>query len=739
MPEEVKDIKTPEKTEAKSGSSVNEDELMAAICSILPGEEASPAAPPTPATPQTSVTELDDSLKSPSISDVKSPVASSADKVLPKSSEVRPQGLKSPRKEDVNKTPVRDSFVDFSKTPNTKEISGKEDLAKDTHQSPCPTGSDRETAMMSEIKIPDPCHQPDDDGDEPIADLEDTESLQPETPQPETPQPETPQPETPEKKEEAKRGRKGKKSHDEDDDEPAPVRSSPRSRERLDLNNENSQERFSSRGRKIIPKERDDELTGFSGQTRKTQQQTQADSPRGRGRRGTASVEDGIKPRRGRRGSLKHTDEEGDNAEEDSHDEGEEVGVARGRGSGLRRRRGGRGRLSRTSDSHPDDREDEESKDEFEDKLETSGDTDLDVQVDSPRTRRSRRGKAGRRAETGSTSPRTRSTDSSLSPRGKLFDGGTTSPKASELSKPFVKLEKLRLPDMRADEKKEEEKEANTAMASRFSFNRFGSRIRTTSETDKTEGCKTGKDLYEWEDDDEKPPPVSLHNQRPRNKRKIGEWESPRKPAGIEDITQDSSSSVTEDKYEEKKLNDKPEEEQKFVKDEEKRVEEKVEEKKVEEKKFDDKKFEEKISKKLDVKVEEAKVEARVEEHKIEEKKVQEKKVEEKREIKKPPHDVPDINDTFIPASMSGARTMNDDFQNHPAMTPLNILVPTSVGEMPRITVPPDSRPQSGHNSPTDSHHLPPKLEMKKEKDEAAKLLIPPRGQSQQSNLDSYR
>ena len=605
-----------------------------------------------------------------------------------------------------------------------------------------------EMNLVSEV--PDPCHQPDDDGDEPIDEIED----------PELTQPETPQPETPEKKEEGPRkGRKAKKSHaDDGDEEPAPVRSSPRSRGRLD-HNENSQERFSSRGRKIIPKERDDDLGFGSGQTRKTRQQTQAESPRGRGRRGAPPQpqqlpEEGVKSRRAtRRGSLKNEEPEPEKEEEEvppQEEETEEVGIARNKGALRRRRPNSRGRQTRGSEQQnlDESREEEESKDSYDDKYDTAGDTDLDVQVDSPRLRRARRGK-GRRAEAGSMSPRTRSSEGSISPRGKPIDGGSTSPKASELSRPFVKLEKLRFPEIKADEKKEEESKeapAGSTGGSRFSFNRFGSRTRTTSDEKSSDGNKSGKDLYEWEDDDEKPPPVSLHTQRPRNKRKVGEWESPRKPLAVEEVTQDSTTFM-EVKKEEKKAAEESKEEEKKPEKAEKQEEKKpvVEKPAVSDKKQAEEKPAKEAKETKDVKeVKEKKpekVEEKSETKAAEPPKVEEKRVEEKKEQKKiPPTDVPDINDTFIPASMSGSASTDDatGFQNHPTMTPLNILVPTSGGEMPRITVPPDSRPQSGHNSPSEALHIPAKLEFKKEKDDVAKgLLGSPRSTSSiQSNLD---
>ena len=307
-----------------------------------------------------------------------------------------------------------------------------------------------------------------------------------------------------------------------------------------------STDKFSSYGRKIIPKERNDELTGFGRKGRKGSGDRSELEPRGRGRRGVIPEESKQEPtrtRRGRRASLRQNKED-ENTEQDEmgqEEEKEEEKEAEGSdaedtpGRSVRRtprrRKSFRGRPGTRSY----EREEEEGKEEEEtrrfseeekEELDPPYEKEADSQPgESPRTRRGRRPK-GRKSVDGSSSPRTRSADiGNASPRGRSLDGGATSPKAGEFSKPIVKLEKLNIDHtMKREERKEEE-----LSQPRFSFTRHGMRQQQQQQLldgDKAE-CKPEKDLYAWEDDDEKPVPELMHKRI--RKRKAG-GDSPRCP-----------------------------------------------------------------------------------------------------------------------------------------------------------------------------------------------------------------
>ena len=415
------------------------------------------------------------------------------------------------------------------------------------------------------------------------------------------------------------KGRRPKEEEEEEEEKELPVQRSPSTRgrskqEELSLKKDVPEvtEKYSSRGRKIIPKGHADELTPLGRKGRKPIGIAEAEpESRGRGRRGaispaasTPEPEVGQKGKfmRGRRISTRLAKDEellegkqeekkvedpkvNDNKEEnEKEEEGSDGEEALGR---CGRRTPRRRKSTRRSVSGADEGlekegvkdEEEESKDGIMDEISTGKsetDTSTAEMVESPKPRKTRRSKARKSIEGQGMSPR-RIDGTPGSPRAKGLESGSTSPK--EFSKPIVKLEKLSIVEqtlrsqegsrtpkdegIRKEDDHHEEREmsvtAHPFPRVALTFSRTGLRSSNAAPSQPQDaetivsdkqptGSKQKKDLYEWEDDDEKPPPDLIHA-RPR-KRKIM---SPR----FEDVAMDPTSLPDSKKL---KMEEKPEE-----------------------------------------------------------------------------------------------------------------------------------------------------------------------------------
>ena len=306
-------------------------------------------------------------------------------------------------------------------------------------------------------------------------------------------------------------------------------------------NEAESGEKFSSRGRKIIPKERDGEFTGLGRKGRKhasgIMKEPEAESKVRACRRGSATGAPSAmmtmatsapvssvptrpelnimsRPKRVRKPLQRGEQEEprqeeapttsagGDMKQEVREEEGDDDVATRGRRTPRRRAQiTQKQRAARAdgtmSDSGPGDLDSEERElcialDEPQDGSKTVEDLN--------RSRRGRKSKSAKTldmspkgrpiTETGSTSPRSKSSDSSSSPKG------------AEYTKPVVKLEKLNIAS-----------EGGVKRDERVSRERGG---------------LAAKDLYEWEDEDTEPITVFKHTRKRKSNDHSG-FESPRK------------------------------------------------------------------------------------------------------------------------------------------------------------------------------------------------------------------
>ena len=292
-----------------------------------------------------------------------------------------------------------------------------------------------------------------------------------------------------------------------------PIRSPPtRAGTRAKLAEEQAQltsdQKYSSRGRKIIPKERDDELLfGRKGRKPPTTPEPAEPAGRARSKRGTATQpETEVSPRtpskRTRTRSLRgYQDDEDSKASEDADTKEEETSESEaGRLTPRTTRRSTRrtGKLETETE-----KEDEKDRDG-----EKTDDSEL-PDIDSPRTRRGRRLKQRKSTEGPSQSPR-RSIDSFApnSPRARL-ESGSASPKAT----PVVKLEKINLDQTF---KRTESKDDDGSTVQSPPTTRFGKFITRSIAAEKTQAEQQQyrppeKDVFEWEDDDEKPVPKLVH------------------------------------------------------------------------------------------------------------------------------------------------------------------------------------------------------------------------------------
>ena len=144
----------------------------------------------------------------------------------------------------------------------------------------------------------------------------------------------------------------------------------------------------------------------------------------------------------------------------------------------------------------------------------------------SPKIKRGRKAKGRKSAEnnTGVSSPRAQS------PRSKSLESGSTSPKTSDKSKPFVKLQKLDLGEtIRKEEMKRDEE-----------------RPMRVHRVDGSGKPKKVKDLYEWEDDDDEPIPEYTHT-RARKRNTSEMFESPIKGGDKPDESEQDVAQKDED------------------------------------------------------------------------------------------------------------------------------------------------------------------------------------------------
>ena len=373
-----------------------------------------------------------------------------------------------------------------------------------------------------------------------------------------------------------------------------PLRGRPgnRSADRKDIE---MPERFSSRGRKIIPKERDDELTTLTKKVRRSSESSTGGIPQ-RTRRATAAtpeVEDGRKGKITRRslgkqmGKVEDQVDDGQvnkmadqdspetpptpavrrsprtdksHKEESPEDELEEDSPGQaGRRKGVLRTR--RAKINLTikmaeKEEEPapkteNDLDSLENKDNDEeignlviDLKSTAGYADMPQAPDaSPRGRRRGRPKGKKGADSSSMSPRRPEPVimNAMSPRSKALETGATSPKASEFSSPIVKLEKLPMVEARLKseesrkeesgkikdetrklgdvvvnsvEHKEEKRTADDTIKAVKANEVSPQTIQKQSVLTKPSIVMTAsdtsakapeKDLYAWEDDDDKP------------------------------------------------------------------------------------------------------------------------------------------------------------------------------------------------------------------------------------------
>ena len=295
----------------------------------------------------------------------------------------------------------------------------------------------------------------------------------------------------------------------------SPTRASTRAKLAEEQAQLTSDQRYSSRGRKIIPKERDDELLyGRKGRKPATTPEPVEPVGRGRSRRGASALQPDseVSPRtpfkRTRRGSLRgYQDEEDSKASEDADTKDDDTSETEAVRLTPRTRRS-----TRRSGRIDTEAEKEDEKEKEEDKTDDSELPD----IESPKPRRGRRPKARKSTEGPGQSPR-KSSESvpPNSPRARL-ESGSTSPKAT----PVVKLEKI---DVDQTLKRTEGKEEDGSGVQSPPTTRFGKFITRSVTAEKVHAGhqysrSQEKDVFEWEDDDEKPVPKLVHKQTRRRR-----------------------------------------------------------------------------------------------------------------------------------------------------------------------------------------------------------------------------
>ncbi len=279
-------------------------------------------------------------------------------------------------------------------------------------------------------------------------------------------------------------------------------------------------QRYSSRGRKIIPKERDDELL-YGRKGRKAPSTPEPAEPVSRvvrsSRRGAAPTptEPDVSPKtpskRTRTRSLRgYQDDEDSKASEDAdtkEDEASETEAGRLTPRATRRSTRRSGRVEAEADK---------DKDKDEDKAD---DADLpDIESPKLRSRGSRRIRARKSTEGPAQSPRRNfESFSPTSPRARL-ESGSTSPKAT----PVVKLEKINIDQTLRRVDSSSSKEDSGSSLQSPPTTRLGKFITRSLASEKVQVTPAApaphyrtpeKDVFEWEDDDEKPVPKLLHKQ----------------------------------------------------------------------------------------------------------------------------------------------------------------------------------------------------------------------------------
>ncbi len=301
--------------------------------------------------------------------------------------------------------------------------------------------------------------------------------------------------------------------------------------------NSDSMEKFSSRGRKIIPKEREDEVTGMVRKTRRQLLGKEEAEGKGRGRKNTTGEtlegENQMPrtPKRGRRVSPRGNRDDGQPELMHSEQAGEteEEGEAKVPTDSLneqpltpRRRRSQRRVTKEDGEGKTECHEVEEQETDANTSREEGamGVAVLSGSEESPRARRGRKPKNKRVSsdQIGSLpSPR------AGSPRAEGAYGTATSPKSSELiNKPFVKLEKLAM--IEDTLKKEDGKGRDDGLPDSGQGRYFHG-----DEELRGEPPKQAKDLYDFKDEEDQPLPG--YTQMRNRKRPASEstGESPKK------------------------------------------------------------------------------------------------------------------------------------------------------------------------------------------------------------------